>query len=147
MLPTIHPLLEDLHPDGAREMARLDAAAWKHADPELLTLCAARVSQMLGGEPGENAGPVAIGEQRLASLAAWDTSALFTDTERAYLAFTEQFVTSVADISEADVNALLAQDSPEFVRSFVAALYAVEMEQRVDLVGSIVLTNREQQDE
>ena len=54
----------------------------------------------------------------------------------------EQFVVSVRDISDADVNALLEHASPEQVRSFVAALYAVEMGQRVDLVGSIVLTDR-----
>lgn len=139
-------MLEDLHPGGAREMTRLDAAAWKHSDPELLMLCAVRVAQMLGGDAGRNVGPVVIDERRLASLASWDTSPLFTETERAHLSFTEQFVTSVRDISDADVSALLAQASPEQVRSFVAALYVVEMEQRVDLVGSVVLSNQERQD-
>ena len=75
--------------------------------------------------------------------ADWDTSALFTQAERAHLAFTEQFVTSVRDISDRDVDALLEHGSAEQVHSFVAALYAVEMEQRVDLVGSIVLTTKE----
>jgi alkylhydroperoxidase family enzyme len=143
MLPTIRPLLEELHPDGARAMARLDAAAWDNTDPELLALCAGRVAQMLGGEPERNGAPVELDERKLASLADWDTSLLFTESERAHLAFTEQFVVSVRDITDADVNALLVHASPEQVRSFVAALYAVEMGQRVDLVGSIVLTNKE----
>jgi alkylhydroperoxidase family enzyme len=98
---------------------------------------------MLGGQPEPTGAPVTIDERKLASLADWDTSPLFTESERAHLAFTEQFVISVRDISDADVNALLVHASPEQVRSFVAALYAVEMGQRVDLVGSIVLSNKE----
>jgi alkylhydroperoxidase family enzyme len=122
-------------------MARLEAAAWSSTDPELLTLASLRVAEMLGGDPAASAGAVAIDAHKRASLADWDSSPLFSSAERAHLAFTEQFVTSVRHVSDADVDALLEHASPEQVRSFVAALYAVELAQRVDLVARVVLGN------
>ena len=47
MLATAYPLLERLHPDGARELARTDAAAWESADPAPLPLCSLAVAQLL----------------------------------------------------------------------------------------------------
>jgi hypothetical protein len=137
--PASYPLLRDLQPEGARELARLEAAAWSSTDRELLALCSLRVAEMLGGDCAANDGALAIDERKRASLADWDSSALFSAAERAHLAFTEQFVTSVRHVSDADVDALLEHASPEQVRSFVAALYAVEMAQRVDLVARVVL--------
>ena len=127
----MHELLRDLHPEGASELERLNAAAWASADPAMLELCRLRVAQMLANR----AALEGIDEAKLAELDRWETSTAFTDAERASLAFTEQFVISVSSITQAQVDALLAHSSPEDVRSFTAALYAVELSQRLDIVA------------
>jgi alkylhydroperoxidase family enzyme len=63
----------------------------------------------------------------------------FTPAERAHLAFTEQFVFSVGDVTKEQVDALLEHASAEDVHSFVAALYSVELTQRIDMVARVVL--------
>jgi alkylhydroperoxidase family enzyme len=131
--------LERLHPEGARAMARLEAAAWEAADPALLGLCGLRVAQMLRNERLPAAGCASVDPAKAENLYAWDSSPLFTPAERAHLAFTEQFVTSVRDVSADDVDALLEHASPAEVHSFVAALYVVELTQRVDMVARVVL--------
>jgi hypothetical protein len=136
---TTYPLLENLHPEGAGELARLDAAAWEVADAALLTLCSLRIAQLLRNEPAVRAGWPAVDARKAESLGAWDSSSLFTPAERAHLAFTEQFVTSVGDVTSEQVDALLEHGSAEDVHSFVAALYVVELTQRVDMVARAVL--------
>ena len=141
VLPAAYPLLEELHPDGARELARLDAAAWACAERGLLALCSQRAAQLLGAETAVAAEPsdAAIDPAKRAELEEWDRSSAFSDAERAHLAFTEQFVTSVGHVSDEQVAALLRHRSPDEVRTFVAALYAVELVQRLDLVAGAVL--------
>src|SRR4051794_22393069 len=86
--------LEDLHPEGARALARLGAAAWEVAGSSLLELCGVRVAQLLGNERALNAGSSSLDARKVEHLGDWDTSSLFTQAERAHLEFTEQFVTS-----------------------------------------------------
>ena len=120
--------LMDLHPEGARALARLGAAAWEVADSLAPRSCAAlRIAQLLGNELASDAGLPAIEARKLENLGAWDTSSLYSPAERAHLEFTEQFVTSVSDVTSEHVDALLECGSAEDVRSFVAALYVVEL--------------------
>jgi alkylhydroperoxidase family enzyme len=132
MLPATFSRLKELHPEGSEELERLNAAAWASADPALLELCRLRIAQMLGN----NAVLAEVDETKLAELGRWEASTAFTDAERAFLAFTEQFVISVSSITQAQVDALLEHASPEDVRSFTAALYAVELSQRLDMVAT-----------
>jgi hypothetical protein len=48
-------------------------------------------------------------------------------------------VTSVGTISDAQVDALLAEDSAEDVYAFAGAIYAAEMTRRVEIVSKAVL--------
>jgi alkylhydroperoxidase family enzyme len=127
----MHELLRDHHPEGAKELERLNAAAWASADPALLELCRLRIAQMLNN----GVALAGVDEAKLAELDRWEVSTAFTDAERAFLAFTEQFVISVSSVTQEQVDALLEYASPEDVRSFTAALYAVELSQRLDLVA------------
>ena len=92
-----------------------------------------------GAPRGRRLGCASVDRAKAENLYAWDSSPLFTPAERAHLAFTEQFVTSVRDVSADDVDALLEHASPAEVHSFVAALYVVELTQRVDMVARVVL--------
>jgi hypothetical protein len=112
--------LEELQPDPAAKLRRLNRVAEEQIDPELFALCTRRAFAMIEGD----------GTGRAAET---------TDRESAYLDFTEQFVTSVGSISDDLVEALLREDSPEDVYAFAGALYAAEMTRRVEIVSSAVL--------
>jgi len=68
------------------------------------------------------------------SVADWRDDARLSAADRAYLAFTEQFVTSVPHISPDEIEALLEHSDPERVYAFIEALYLMEMTERVDIV-------------
>lgn len=112
--------LMELQPDSAAKLVRLNQVAREQIDPELFALCADRAFALIEGD----------GTGRPADL---------TEREGAYLDFTEQFVTSVGSISDTQVEALQAHDSPEDVYAFAGALYAAEMTRRVEIVSSAVL--------
>jgi transposase len=114
------PRLAELHPEATAELARVNAVARSIADPELLDLCRRRAEAMLARAP-------------------WEEPAAVTDRERAFLDFTEQFVTSVSHVSDEDVERLLEHATPAEVYDFIGALYVVEMTRRVEMVASEVL--------
>jgi hypothetical protein len=110
----------ELQPDPAAKLVRLNQVAREEADPKIFTLCTDRAFAMIEGK----------GTERPAGL---------SDRESAYLDFTEGFVTSVGTISDAQVDALLAEDSAEDVYAFAGAIYAAEMTRRVEIVSKAVL--------
>jgi hypothetical protein len=112
--------LMELQPDPAAKLIRLNGVAREQIDPELFALCTDRAFAMIERD----------GTGRPADVTA---------REGAYLDFTEQFVTSVGTISDAQVDALLAEDSPEDVYAFAGALYAAEMTHRAEIVSKAVL--------
>jgi alkylhydroperoxidase family enzyme len=111
-------------------------AAWAGTDPPMLELCDLRVAALLGDEVGVTG---AQPREKVQALEEWPTSPLFSDAERAHLAFTEQFVTAVASVSDADVDALLAHAEPQEVFEFISALYVLEMRRRLDMTTRAVL--------
>jgi alkylhydroperoxidase family enzyme len=136
-LPTNQELLEALHPEGARELGRLYGVARESADPELLELCHVRIASMLGHERTEewiSQPSPGLGDDKLRHINDWRTSDAFTPAERAHLAFTEQFVMSVSDLTAADIDSLLAFEDQNQVYAFITALYVVEMTLRLDMV-------------
>ncbi len=113
--------LAELQPESTAQLRRArEAGRAELADPELLEFCMGRIDAMLGGD-------------------AWSEPEELSERERAYLDFAEQFSLSVGDVSEAQIDALLAHDSDEDVCRFVGALYPLEMSRRVELVAAEVL--------
>jgi hypothetical protein len=108
-------------PETAAALDRMNEAAWEAADRELLELCHRRVASLLDGAEDP------VGSRRL------------TEREQAFLAFTEQFVFSVAGTTDADVDALLAHAGPIDVYRFVAALYTLEMTMRIEIAARVAL--------
>jgi alkylhydroperoxidase family enzyme len=140
MLPTTFDRLQELSPGPAAELARLNAAAWEATDPRLLELCRRRLKAMLGdcsraGEDAARARELGLDPRKLEALERWAGSDEFTAAERAHLAFTEQFVTSVSAVSDEHVEDLLRHGDMRSVYDFVSALYVVELTERLDLVA------------
>jgi hypothetical protein len=112
--------LMELKPDPAAKLARLNEVAREQVDPQLFALCTGRAFAMIEGDATPR--PDDLSER-----------------ESDYLDFTEQFVTSVGSISDAQVEALVEADSAEDVYAFAGALYAAEMTRRVEIVSKAVL--------
>lgn len=115
-------------PEVAAALAHMQQAAWAATDPELLGRCHRRVAALLGGEQEDD-----------------DDAAATPPSERdaAFLAFTDQFVFSVASVGDRDVEALLAHAEPVDVYRFVAALYSLEMSMRIEIATRAVLAPEE----
>ena len=126
------------HPDVAAALNDAWRAAWTSVDPVLLELCRLRIAMLLGCGPelaARTPEAVAAGldDERVATLARWPTSSLFGPTERACLAFTEQFVIDVAGLDDDTAGAVRDALGDQGLVDFVSALLVVEQRQRLRL--------------
>jgi len=146
-MPEVTERLRKLQPANVEELARFRDAAWGAGDGARLELCRLLLAERFGGlEALASPPPSAAGEvdpAKASAIADWATSPLFDAADRAYLAFTEQFSTSVAHISDEEVNALLEHSSEQEVFDFAVALYIIEMEMRMSIVARAMLTTTE----
>ena len=133
--PEVHDVITGLHGE-----------LWKALDPEVLELCRLRIAglQRDDRETARTAPAAPVTPEKAAAIADWPDSPLFSDRERACLAFTEQFVGDVAGVSQGDVDALLAHFTPGEVQAMVSALLALDQHQRLALGLRTVLAPREE---
>jgi alkylhydroperoxidase family enzyme len=149
VLPASRERLVEVAGDRVGALDKLHRSLWELVpDPAIVELCQLRVADLLGSAGASRSRtPTALAggldESRIAALANWESSPLFDARERAYLEFTEQFVMSVRHVDDAQIAALCAYDTPTDVCAFVAALYVLELTQRIDLVSHAVLGGEE----
>lgn len=137
-------LLRRLQPDGAAELELMNDAAREATDPELLELCRCLIVSMLDDQAPDRLDDLVAsgsGRDKLAALGDWAASDVFSPLERAALGFTEQFVISVSTISDEQVETLRAHLGDEQTYAFAAALYVIEMTERLRMVSGVVLGN------
>ena len=92
-------------------------------DSVLLELCRLRVAQLLGCSPLPHAGAgMRLDAPRRAALDAWADSELFSERERACLAFADRFVLDPHAITDDDAAALSRYLSPAEMVAFTEAL-------------------------
>lgn len=139
-------LLRPLLPEATDALERASGVATATVpDAAVFELCRAHAAGILG-HPATAVDPVLQpDEAKRAALADWRRSDAFTEKDRAHLDFTEQYLMSVAALTDAHVDALLAHGSPTDVHTFITALYVAEFRMRLSLVASAVLgdENRE----
>jgi len=144
LLVIINESLRGLQPEASAALARMNATAWEASDPGLLELCRCLIVSMLGEEATRRAAnpaaPAPTADQ-LAALGAWRASDVFSPLERAALEFTEQFVVSVSSVTDEQVEALRSRLGDEKTYAFAAALYVIEMSERLRIVSAAVLGN------
>lgn len=139
MQATIPPSLRELLPQPSAALARAYDLACESTDPELLELCRCRIAQMLETgtvQTGACQDAVTIDAAKLAALGDWANSGEFSPLERAALDYTEQYVISVSHMTNDQVDALRAHLDDAAVYAFAAALYVIEMTERLRLVSS-----------
>jgi hypothetical protein len=114
--------IETLQPNIAPQLANMIKLATEATDPQLLKLCTDYIDAAL-------------------NLQDWTPPhSPLTDKEQAFIAFTEQFVTSVDTMSDDQVRDLLAFASADEVYSFVSSIYVTDMVRRLELVAGRVLS-------
>jgi alkylhydroperoxidase family enzyme len=126
----VDPLLQ-FAPEASTVIAKLMANLWGVTDPELLELVQARISQLLRNESTLFGGR--IPSAKVAALAQWPTSSLFSDADRAVLAFAEQFIMDVAGVSAEQRSSLGKHLDPAELGGFVMALYLLDYGQRTQM--------------
>ena len=133
--PEVHEVINNLHGE-----------LWQALDPEVLELCRLRIASLQADErEAARAAPGAtVDPDKAAAIGDWPDSPLFSERERACLAFAEQFVGDVAGVSQGDIDALLAHFSPGEVQAFVSALLALDQHQRLALGLRTVLAPEEE---
>jgi len=114
-------VLVDL-PDVRHALTELHDTARAAVDPALLGLCAARIAWLLGAED------------------VTELPTQLSDTDRACLAFTEQFVVDVAAMDDATVGAVLDVLGADGLVNFTNALLVVEQRIRLQLMWTRLLT-------
>lgn len=124
-----------LFPAAFEAVADLQRAVWDSLDPVLLELARLRVATLLRFEPGSalrsrRAREAGLAEDKIAALAAWPTSDLFSARERACLALAEQFVMDANGVRDEMVADVLVHLSAAECHTFVNALSAFETFQR-----------------
>ncbi len=125
--PTVD--VRGIAPDAFAAFEVVLSSAKAAVDPALYELTRARVATLLGLDlPPRNS--ISPDAEKLDALPSWPSSPLFSDRDRACLAFAEQFVLDVSLVSEeqrAELRAALGADAAAFAQ----ALYAIDFELRV----------------
>ncbi len=128
--------IDALAPGFAKAMAHLDSAVTRELDkaeidPKLRELIRLRASQLNGcaycvDTHSRDARAIGETEQRLYAVAVWQEMPLFTERERAALAFTEA-VTQVArdHVPQAAYDAVAARFTPDEIAALVSLIVVI----------------------
>jgi alkylhydroperoxidase family enzyme len=108
------------HPDVLEQLGLAHDAAWKSVDTRLLQLCQQRIRELLG-----SADQLTVHD--------WYSSPHYTDTEKACLAFTEQYIVDVANLDDTTVRTVGSHLGDQGLADFVSALLVVEQRERIAL--------------
>lgn len=107
------------------------AAAPRVTDGEVLQLCTLRMAMLLGHPLAEQ------GKER--GVSQWPTSDAFNETQKACLAFTEQFVVDVSALDDATATAVSDKLGEPGLANFANALLTMEQRLRLELIWEQVL--------
>jgi alkylhydroperoxidase family enzyme len=134
--------LAGLSPEAFTALSGVVAAAWQDADPVLLELARLRIATLLRYEAesarrSARARDAGLTEAKVAALAAWPTSPMFTARERACLALAEQFVIDANGVTDAQVAAVTEHLGVTGCYAFVEAVSVLETFQRACLTLGI----------
>ncbi len=134
--------LASAFPEAFDALSALFAATWDECDPVLVELARLRIATLLQNGPeltrrSSRAREAGLTETKVAELPAWPTSPLFTATERACLALTEQFVLDADGVTDAQVAEVTEHLGGAGCYAFVESLSALETLQRACLVLGI----------
>ena len=107
-------------PDVLEQLVLANAAAWNSVDTRLLQLCQQRIRELLGSSND-------------LQVHDWYSSPLYSETEKACLAFTEQYIVDVANLDDDTVRTVGRHLGDQGLADFVSSLLVVEQRERIAL--------------
>lgn len=128
-------LARDYAPEAYERLKRAYELAASAAAPQLLALAQLRLTQIIDpcSDPVTRIGSV-LPAAKAQAVCEWLRSDVFTQTERACLAFTEQFAFYVADINDSLINELLVEMRADEVYGLVYGVYVFDAVERLATV-------------
>ena len=113
------------HPEVLEQLNLARDAAWQSTDQRLLGLCEQRIREILGvAEPTQ--------------LANWYADSSLSSAEKACLAFTEEYMIDVANLTDDTAAKVREQLGDQAMVDFVSSLLVVEQRQRIALTWATV---------
>jgi len=118
-----------LRPDLYADYRAFESLFWssRPVDPVLIEICRLRIAQLLRCDPEQRrrsapATAAGLTEQKISALDDWYHSMVFSEVERACLAFAEKFVLDPRGVTDEDAAAVTAHLSPPEMVAFTEAL-------------------------
>ena len=111
-------------------------------DPVIVELCRLRIAGLVGAR-GQltlrrpKAAAAGLTEDKIAALAQWPESPLFSAAERACLALAEQFCIGAFTVTDADVSAVLEHLDAHQCYALVNGIWVIEALARMSVVMGI----------
>lgn len=141
----IPPQVMALRPVQASRLRDLAHAAASRTDGVLAELVRLRIATLLGHPRAGIRSPHVDAEDlpdgKIDALPRYPTSELFDERERDCLAFAEQFVMDVANMTDEDAAAVSRHfDDSEFY-AFVASVYIADYGQRLEMASAQLLSD------
>lgn len=112
-------------PDVLEQLNLARDAAWATVDNRLLGLCEQRIREILG-------------TAEMTQLADWWSSTELSAAEKACLAFTEEYMIDVANLTDDTAARVREHLGDQTMVDFVSALLVVEQRQRIALTWATV---------
>jgi alkylhydroperoxidase family enzyme len=136
--------LRALRPHALDLLDMANEHAWTAVPPVLLEQIRLRVAALIGNDAGlrrrsSTAREQGLTEAKIGQLPLYYKSDQFLAAEKQCLAFAEQFVLDVSNITEADMAGLARHLGTEQCQEFVTALYVTECTQRLEIVAPALL--------
>ncbi len=140
--PTDWNELAALARDPVDQLADLHQIIDSSVDPVIVELCRLRIATLIGAR-GQlslrrpEATAAGLTEAKIAMLARWPESPLFSAAERACLAFAEQFCMGAFTVTDSDVAAMLEHLSADECYAFVNGVWVMEALARMMVVMGV----------
>ena len=140
--PTDWKALTALASESVEHLVALHQLIDGSVDPVIVELCRLRIAGLIGAHAHVSlrrpqAAAAGLTEAKIASLASWPESPLFSDAERACIALAEQFCMGAFTITDADVAAVLEHLSADECYALVNGIWVMEALARMTVVMDV----------
>ena len=134
--------LAALAPASVEQLVSLHRLIDQHVDPVIVELCRLRIATLMGARAHlalrrPQATTAGLTEAKIAALAKWPESPLFSAAERACLALAEQFCMGAYTVTDDDVNAVLEHLDADECYALVNGLWVMEALARMTIVMGV----------
>jgi hypothetical protein len=123
-------LVRSMRPVPFGLLREAEDAATRAVSPDLMRVCRARIRSLMGR-------PLDSDDPRVASIADYAVSPLYSEAERLALEFTEQYIMDVSSMPEQLVADLQDRLGPAGLYGFVLALQVVDQSERLALTAAL----------